>query len=63
MQGVVIDTAEALDGGDLKLVTDTSDNYVGLLGDVIAGNAKVGDQKQVTGGGTDDSNAYCSSTN
>mmetsp|Transcript_4095 Transcript_4095/g.8711 ORF Transcript_4095/g.8711 Transcript_4095/m.8711 type:complete len:388 (-) Transcript_4095:50-1213(-) len=36
---VVVDTPEAVDVGDLKLVSDTSENYVGLLGDVLAGNA------------------------
>ena len=36
---VVIDTPEALDVGDLKLLSDISENYVGLLGDVMAGNA------------------------
>ena len=36
---VVIDTLEALNVGDLKCMSETSENYVGLLGDVIAGNA------------------------
>jgi ornithine cyclodeaminase len=35
---VVVDTPEAVDVGDLKLVSDTSENYIGLLGDLLAGN-------------------------
>ena len=36
---VVIDTPEAINVGDLKGISDKSENYVGLLGDVLAGNA------------------------
>ena len=36
---VVIDTPEAINVGDLKCISDESENYVGLLGDVLAGNS------------------------
>jgi ornithine cyclodeaminase len=39
---VVIDTPEAINVGDLKCISVESENYVGLLGDVLAGNVDLG---------------------
>ena len=38
---VVVDTQEAINVGDLKSLSFSSSNFVGLLGDVISGNAHI----------------------
>ena len=49
---VVIDTPEAINVGDLNGISDESENYVGLLGDIMAGNAHLtnhGKRKRANG--------------
>ena len=46
---VVIDTPEAISVGDLKCISEASGNYVGLLGDVMAGNAHLADDDDKCG--------------
>lgn len=53
---VVIDTPEAINVGDLKGISDESENYAGLLGDVLAGSAHLtnhGKRKRANGTGGD----------